>query len=51
LPELTDKEETIKAYLEKDETKAVINQTLFAPPKVKSKVISSTSTIDIEWAN
>ncbi len=31
--------------------KAVLNQTLFLPPKTKCKVISSATTIDIEWAN
>jgi hypothetical protein len=39
------------AELEKDEMKAVLNQTLFLPPKSKSKLISSVTNIDIEWAS
>lgn len=36
--------------LEKDEIAGVISQKLFVPPKVKSHVVNSSTSVDIEWS-
>ena len=37
--------------LEKDEIKAVLGHNIVNPPQVKSKVVTGSCSVDLEWAN